>query len=77
MRLAVVVAEGASHQARIILGELKTQGADLTLLREAMKASSSCYDLAAVLRFVAPTGLFLITVAYTLYRQVVVRREAS
>jgi hypothetical protein len=71
------MAVGASAQARVMLTELKTQGADLTIMREAMEASFSNYDYAATLGFFAPIGLYLLTIAYTVYRQIEIRRETS
>lgn len=77
LRQAIVMAEGASAQARVLLNELKNQGADLTIMREAMEASFSNYDYAATLGFFAPIGLYILTIAYTVYRQIEIRREAS
>ncbi len=75
LRQAIIMAEGASAQARIMLTELKTQGSDMTIMREAMEASFSNYNYAATLGFLVPIGLYLITIAYTVYRQIEIRRE--
>jgi hypothetical protein len=75
LRQAIVMAVGASAQATVMLTELKTQGADLTIMREAMDASFSNYDYAATLGVLAPAGLYLLTIAYTVYRQIEIRRE--
>jgi len=76
LRQAIIMAEGASAQARVMLTELKTQGSDLTIMREAMETSASIYDFAATLGFVAPIGLYLLTIGYTVYRQIEIRRES-
>jgi hypothetical protein len=74
---ASTLAGAASRQAGELLADLQTQGKDLTIMREGLTASFSGAFWALNASGVAMIGLFLITIAYTIHRQLVVREEAS
>ena len=74
---ANIQAIGAYQQASALLAELQAQGEDLTMMREALEAGFSNAEFSLISVIVAAIGLFLITIAYTIYRQLTVRREAS
>ena len=66
-----------NQQAYILIDELQTQGNDFSLVRDGLEASWSSGFVGASSFFLAGVGLFFLTNAYAIYRQLVIREEAS